>query len=214
MSPKPVSTTVLAISTPAAALLDQLLTAIQQPPAGDLPGAVDGVETAFRRRSVNVEIRSPDDIQRELDLARRSAIKAEINDDGAVNKTAVDRVTALEKELADLPMKRTALAELQDERRDAVDIANSDLGNRLSDYRKNVDGLARALEDEAMRLWSIAATARKAVETTESRFDKFGLFHKTSEMDDTISITKSLFPSPWSSAMHLWWRVHEWVCRP
>lgn len=214
MVSKPASVVAQTVSSPAAELLDQLLAAIQKPTADDLPGAVAGVETAFRRRSVNVEIRSPDDVQRELDLARRTAIKADLNGDGGAHKIAADRVSALEKELADLPMKRSALAELQDERRDAVDAANVDLGSRLSSYRQDVGEAAKALEAEALRLWSVAATARKAVETTQSRFDKFGLFPKTSEMEDTIRVAQSLFPAPWSSAMQLWWRVHEWVCRP
>lgn len=202
------------MSTNAGQLLDQLVAAINRPVATDLDGAVFAVDTAFARRSIDAHIRSPDEIRFDLDRAKRQAIKYDLDGDAEGHKTAAAQVVALERELADLDVKRQALRELQEERRTVVDAANVTLGEQLSTYRHEVGESAKALEVEALRLWSIAAAARKVTETTESRFDQFGMFPKTASMKEAIEATRSLFPTAWSSAMTLWWKVHGWVCRP
>jgi hypothetical protein len=201
-------------STNAAVLLDKLLVAISQPVANDLGGAVATAEAAFERRTINAVIRSKDEVQTDLDRARRQAIKTDLDGDDEGHKAAAEQVAIFERELADLDVKREALAELADERRNAVDAANTALGDRLSAYRDEVGETAKALEAEALRLWSVAATARKAVQTTDSRFDQFGMLKKTPEMELAISEAKDLIPQAWASAISRWWRIHEWQCRP
>jgi hypothetical protein len=214
MSAKSASATAPAPSSPAAELVDRLFATIEQPAGPNIAVVIERVESAYSARSVEVEIRPAPIVQNLLDQARKAQIKAEIAGDADAESEAAKRVADLEREISSSAMKLQALAELREERREAVNVAHAGLSEAVAVQRERIQSAAKALEDEARRLKAIAWAAKKAIETDSSLFDPYGASVKTPDEQAAIDQTRSVFPPLWRHAFGTWQRVQSYLCRP